>query len=148
MMFLHDRSWIPRWIKSISNELDIAFPVSCHNCITNCDVISPALHNQLWHLHQKVNRPSWARYRCVFCTSCMASSSHVTFWWRHHDDSNTLYYFWEIKQCITVVMMTSSNGNIFRVTDPLCGKFTGHLWILLTKASDAKLWCFLWSTPE
>ena len=23
-------------------------------------------------------------------------------------------------------MMTSSNGNIFRVTDPLCGKFTGH----------------------
>ena len=26
-------------------------------------------------------------------------------------------------------MMTSSNGNIFRVTDPLCGKFTGHRWI-------------------
>ena len=23
-------------------------------------------------------------------------------------------------------MMTSSNGNIFRVTDPLCGEFTGH----------------------
>ena len=23
-------------------------------------------------------------------------------------------------------MMTSSNGNIFRVTGPLCGKFTGH----------------------
>ena len=22
-------------------------------------------------------------------------------------------------------MMTSSNGNIFRVTDPLCGEFTG-----------------------
>ena len=26
-------------------------------------------------------------------------------------------------------MMTSSNGNIFRVTGPLCGKFTGHWWI-------------------
>ena len=23
-------------------------------------------------------------------------------------------------------MMTSSNGNIFRATDPLCGEFTGH----------------------
>ena len=23
-------------------------------------------------------------------------------------------------------MMTSSNGNIFRVTGPLCGEFTGH----------------------
>ena len=42
-------------------------------------------------------------------------------------------------------MMTSSNENIFRVTGPLCGKFTGHRWIPLTKASDAGLWCFLWS---
>ena len=24
------------------------------------------------------------------------------------------------------IMMTSSNGNIFRVTDPLCGEFTGE----------------------
>ena len=45
------------------------------------------------------------------------------------------------------IMMTSSNGNIFRVTGPLCGEFTGHRWIPLTKASDAELWCFLWSAP-
>ena len=44
-------------------------------------------------------------------------------------------------------MMTSSNGNIFCVTGPLCGEFTGHRWIPLTKASDAELWCFLWSAP-
>ena len=44
-------------------------------------------------------------------------------------------------------MMTSSNGNIFRVTGPLCGEFTGHRWIALTKASKAELWCFLWSVP-
>ena len=43
--------------------------------------------------------------------------------------------------------MTSSNGKIFRVTGPLCGEFTGHRWIPLTKASDAELWCFLWSAP-
>ena len=42
--------------------------------------------------------------------------------------------------------MTSSNGNIFRVTGPLWGESTGHRWIPLTKASDAELWCFLLST--
>ena len=45
-------------------------------------------------------------------------------------------------------MMTSSNGNIFRVTGPLCGEFTGHRWIPLTKAIDAELWFFLWSATE
>ena len=44
--------------------------------------------------------------------------------------------------------MTSSNGNIFRVTGLLWGEFTGHRWIPLTKASDAELWCFLWFAPE
>ena len=37
-------------------------------------------------------------------------------------------------------MMTSSNWNIIRVT--------GHRWLPPTKASDADLWCFLWSAPE
>ena len=45
-------------------------------------------------------------------------------------------------------MMTSSNGNIFRVTGHLCGEFTGPRWIPHTKASDAVLWCLLWSAPE
>ena len=49
---------------------------------------------------------------------------------------------------ILIIMMTSSNGNIFRVTGHLCGEFTGHRWIPLTKASDAELWCLLWSGPE
>ena len=46
------------------------------------------------------------------------------------------------------IMMTSSNGNIFRVTGHLCGEFTGTRWIPRTKASDAELWCFLWSASE
>ena len=44
-------------------------------------------------------------------------------------------------------MMTSSNGNILRVTGNLCGEFTGPRWIPQvphTKASDAELWCLLW----
>ena len=38
--------------------------------------------------------------------------------------------------------MTTSNGNIFRVTGLLCGEFIGHRWIPYTRASDAELWCF------
>ena len=38
-------------------------------------------------------------------------------------------------------IMTSSNGIIFRV-GPLCGEFTGHRWIPLTKASDAEALVF------
>ena len=48
----------------------------------------------------------------------------------------------------TVYMMTSSNGNLFRVTGHLCEEFTGPRWIPRTKASDAELWCFLWSASE
>ena len=44
-------------------------------------------------------------------------------------------------------MMTSSNGNIFRITGHLCDEFTGNRWIPLTKASDAELWCFHSSAP-
>ena len=48
--------------------------------------------------------------------------------------------------------------NPFRVTDPLCGEFTGRRWITLTNASNAELWCFrsqitrfmgpTWGPPE
>ena len=41
-------------------------------------------------------------------------------------------------------VVTSSNGNIFRVTGHLYGKFTGSRWIPRTKASDAELWCFFY----
>ena len=54
----------------------------------------------------------------------------------------------QAKMSCALIMITSSNGNIFRVTGPLCGEFSGHRWIPLTKASDAELWCFLWSAPE
>ena len=61
-----------------------------------------------------------------------------------------LYHKWIWTNLIIfcVCMMTSSNGNIFRVTGHLCGEFTGPRWIPRTKASDAVLWCFLWSASE
>ena len=50
--------------------------------------------------------------------------------------------------CLSWPMMTSSNGNIFRIIGHLCGEFTSPRWIPRTKASDAFFLCFLWSTPE
>ena len=50
---------------------------------------------------------------------------------------------WHALSHYRYIMMTSSSGNIFRVTGHLCGEFTGHRWIPRTKTSDAELWwCF------
>ena len=70
--------------------------------------------------------------------TCAALYRHYT----KNSWSDRTIHIWDI------CMMTSSNGNIFRVTDHLCGEFTGPRWIPRTKASDAELWCFLWSAPE
>ena len=45
---------------------------------------------------------------------------------------------WPLQFC-SLFMMTSSNGNIFRITGHLCGEFTGPRWIPRTKASDTEL---------
>ena len=45
-------------------------------------------------------------------------------------------------------MMTSSNGNIFRVTGPLREESTDRRWSPLTNASGTELWCFLWYALE
>ena len=57
---------------------------------------------------------------------------------------------WEAKVVfmLGLLTVTSSNGNIFRVTGPVWGEFTGHRLIPHTKASDVELWCFPWSGPE
>ena len=38
--------------------------------------------------------------------------------------------------------VTSSNGNIFRITGLLCGEFTGQQWIPRIKASDEGFFVF------
>ena len=60
--------------------------------------------------------------------------------------NRTVFIFAVSTVCPNACMMTTSNGTIFRVTGPLWGEFTGQRWIPLTKASDAELWCFLWSS--
>ena len=64
------------------------------------------------------------------------------------DDNNNTGYAIKFAHGFALVwiMMASSNGSIFRFTGPLRGESTGHRLIPLTKASDAELWCFLWSS--
>ena len=80
----------------------------------------------------------------------MPDLSYITKLMKITFDYNYIYYV--PASCLHGVsdidMMTSSNGNTFRVTGHLCGEFTGHRWIPGTKASGAELCCFLWSAPE
>ena len=74
------------------------------------------------------------RYECVMLIYCV-KKIYTQGWPRYTALSN---------MDIQLNIMTSSNGNILGFTGPLCG----HRWIPHTKASDAELWCFLWSAPE
>ena len=105
---------------------------------------------------------SWPSYQLSWATPCAQNIDCFVIWsWFWHKlwcimVSNADYIFahltlqWPMKTASVKkwLMMTSSNGNLFLVTGLLCGEFTGHRGLPLTKASDAKLWCFLRSAPE
>ena len=74
--------------------------------------------------------PNSVRYRC----GVMEQSASTLL----IDNDHGLRYFLFFLDGGSIIM-TSSNGIIFHVTGPLYGEFTGHRWILLTKASDAEL---------
>ena len=61
---------------------------------------------------------------------------------------NNRYWNVSVTDHMMNIIMTSSNGNVFRVTGHLCGELTCPRWITHTKASDADLSCFLWSMSE
>ena len=57
----------------------------------------------------------------------------VMSWWRCVEAQWSLCYYIpsDHKFLFSFNMMTSSNGNVFCVTGPLCGEFTGQRWIPL-----------------
>ena len=83
---------------------------------------------------------SWGQFK----RNCL-NITHGTVIWNKSFGKTSLKTI-ELMGCICIIycstsdvvpvyaMMTSSNGNIFRVTGPLCGEFTGHRWIPRTKA--------------
>ena len=51
----------------------------------------------------------------------------------------------QLFKCKNVSMMVSSNGSILHYWPFVWGT---HRWISRTKANDAELWCFLWSSSS
>ena len=107
----------------------------------------------------QVKNTKFNQYLPVLLTSLNMSGSRfrklIMFWmWRHHDAwhnglilmtasnanswpdvANHVTRLWQAGKYGKFLtadhgMMTSSNGNIFRITGHLCGEFTGHRWIL------------------
>ena len=97
-------------------------------------VVTPNTH---WMIHLESRKAS-----CIIMALNYLSINIG--WWKGIVLSNNYHHVaWELWfRKSTCYMMTSSNGNILRVTGPLCGEITGDRWIPLTKASDAELWCF------
>ena len=83
------------------------------------------------------NLATWA----IWCGNFIVCSTIYSYW---KGDRKTAHYwpFYGIHQSrvnFSCDMMTSSNGNIFRVTGHLCREFTGPRCIPRTKSSDAEL---------
>ena len=66
--FLHDRSWISPWVKSIFSESDITFHPLASQPSDYCDVIS----NRLWH-HQQ----NWASETRGLCMKIVVFTSFM-----------------------------------------------------------------------
>ena len=137
----HVCEWAPTSVPVVKYFLFVKHPCTSDHCIMK--LVEPWLirshKNGFWQdLDQNYE---YLLYRkCVLkCRLHYAVSPCVLKW--HH-------WRWIMINWWHDFMMTSSNGNIFRVTGPLCGEFTGHWWFPRTKASDAELWYLLWSTPE
>ena len=113
-----------------------------------CTSNTPSYWKRIVTTTQWVSRLSWLMR--IFETHCaLCQFPFVDF----RIISVKVKYLWLPGWChdmetLSTFMQTSSNGNIYRVSVPFCGEFTDHPWIPLTKASNAELWCFLWSAPE
>ena len=114
---------------------------SVQNCVNS-------ITNTLFVCYLSNPRESWYTYSMLIRVPCGATLNDnvlpmgdMNLWYPGGGSGITL-------QKTHATMMTSSNGNIFRVTGHLCGEFTVPRWIPHTKASDAELWCFRWSASE
>ena len=93
------------------------------------------LWGEVWSLRESLRSweseyPELTSNEIFQCTCLKDSKSRVTMAVCLPHVATTMV-LWHTQ--ISLRMMTSSNGNIFRVTGPLCGEFAGHRWIPLTK---------------
>ena len=88
-----------------------------------------------WRLSPKLFR---MRVYLIRWNTFLQGSTHLTF----HGGAPTPYIY------ISCFQDDVMKGKYVPRYWPFVREITGHRWIPLTKASDAKLWCFLWSAPD
>ena len=97
---------------------------------TNANLISGKDHKYMENINGYIKSSS----KHVFTNNCIDQynfrTTHLRSQWY-----NAWRYF----------MMTLPNGNVFRVTGPLCGEFTGHRLNSLHKGQWRRALMFLWS---
>ena len=121
MLLVISQNRLRWWIGAISQQGITYSNPDKVLCMLSYDVIRPKWVRSIY-LDLQPHVPS----RCSYCAIDLVELlpfPHFT-WWRHQ-------------------METFSALLAFG-----CGVFAGHRWIPRTKASDAELWCFLWSAPE
>ena len=93
-----------------------------HQGLPGANELAPMLFTDAYLLYNEIKDPKWHR------TTAKRHSKFPTVGDLLELASSLMFH-------AMLFMMTSSNGNIFCATGPLCGEFTGHQWIPLTKAS-------------
>ena len=108
-IFLNENVWIPIKIsmkfvpKGPINNIQALVQIMAWRCPGDKPLSEPMMVSLMTHIC--VTRPQW-----VNCLGPVWESENGDFWpW-----------------CHVASMLTSSNGNIFHVTGPLCGEFTSH----------------------
>ena len=94
----------------------------------------------LLRLHYMSHLTQWALYQTSTTLWSRHLQRHFNGIWSLHLHSNVNKLFFCLGPILHMVML--SNGNIFRVTNHLCGEFIGPRWLPRTKASDTELWGF------
>ena len=127
------------WLMTTPVSLDTGPMIVDKAYTTSLPHVLLTFENEWFTKSQHIKRASKNSTKYMYIYSC----------WCWNLDNHGKFFRQYIMYCVARNrMMTSSNGNIFRVTGHLCGGFTGPRWIPHTKASDAELWCFLWSASE
>ena len=111
--------------------------IFCHHIVF--DIMMCAYQDRHWTAYQIIST-AYEKYACE-----VKWRSKMQLVWTENGCwlDNTVLQICS-KRCIhtkfAVDMMMSSNRNISALLAFLCGEFTSHRWIPLTKASDAALW--------
>ena len=120
------------FLNSISNLILISTYIYIYFTITKREIGKLNTHSPAYYI-----RDSWENIteKILYVESLQVYTMIIMIqcnvYTKEHDHQFIMYPI----RCI--YMMTSSNGNLFRVTGPLCGEITCHRWIPHTKASDA-----------